>query len=287
MLYPHGVGKMRIKSYRYTSQIIFFFLAIFGIFGVGMSGLIYPFFFCYGCPFAVASCPIGLLEHFAIDLQLNFIEALKLGAYLFGFIFIIGVIFGRAFCGWACPIGTLQDIINAGRKYTLEPILKKLKIQRFAHKLKYLKYIILILIPITSFLFLDLIYTRFCPVGGLTATFPTLFFYSEYWEPTKDFLIKIVSVILFFIVIILAGRGWCKFLCPIGALMAPFNKISALNVNWDEKKCTDCKKCIKVCPMDVDLLNGKRDLECILCGKCVDACRFDALHFQFLGRGKK
>ena len=107
---------MRLKSLRLLSQVIFLFLSIIGIAGFTVSGLIYPYFFCNASPGATCVCPLWALEHASILLNLDFKLALAMFLYLFGFLGVIGVIFGRTFCGWACPIGFLQDIASQFRK---------------------------------------------------------------------------------------------------------------------------------------------------------------------------
>ena len=102
---------MRLATYRRTSQVAFTIVTLGGLFGIGTTGLIYPYFFCYSCPWDVGACPIGILEHSMIDMQLaGLFVGLALLALLAGFMVLMALIFGRAFCGWACPIGLLQDI---------------------------------------------------------------------------------------------------------------------------------------------------------------------------------
>lgn len=271
---------MRIKSLRITSQTFFLILSVLGVFGIAMSGLIYPFFFCYSCPFAVAACPLGLMEHAAIDLVLmGVMEGLMLFAYTFGFLAVVGVIFGRAFCGWACPIGALQDAINGIR----EKFVKKLFGDRFdvdRPRLKYLKYFFIPFIPIASYFTLELFYTRFCPIGGITGTIPSLLFFPGQWEPSTDFPIKVISITLFFVLVVVVGRGWCRFLCPIGAIFAPFNKISLLKLERKED-CQLCELCSESCPMQIKSPGTEDDPECVLCGRCVESCEHDSLSIKF------
>ena len=78
-------------------------------------------------------------------------------------------------------------------------------------------------------------------------------------------------------------KTWCKNICPVGAFNSLFNKISLLKLVKDEEKCkpTMCpskKACIKVCPMEADVLDqGLEDLRCIRCYKCVKVCEPDAV----------
>ena len=106
---------MRLRSFRLLSQLVFLFLSIIGIAGLAATGLIFPYFFCNASPGAVCVCPIWALEHASILMRLDFKTALAMILFLFGFLGIIGFVVGRSFCGWACPIGFIQDISNRFR----------------------------------------------------------------------------------------------------------------------------------------------------------------------------
>ena len=69
--------------------------------------------------------------------------------------------------------------------------------------------------------------------------------------------------------VIFAYRGFCRFICPLGAIYSFFNKISILGIKVDNEKCTNCGKCVAVCKMDI---KKPGDFECISCGECIDKC---------------
>jgi ferredoxin-type protein NapH len=270
---------LRLRTYRRTSQVVFTVLTLGGLVGIATTGLIYPYFFCYSCPWDVGACPIGILEHSVIDIQLvGLWVGLALLALLAGFMTLMALIFGRSFCGWACPVGLLQDIT---RKLELsERLNRKPGNATIDPRWKYVKFLMLASIPVTSYITLDLFYTTFCPVGGVTGTVPTLTFYSAEWLFGTTFPIKVMSVTLFVILILLVVRGWCKYLCPIGAFFGLFNKFSATRVKRLEYNCIDCGFCERSCPMDIKKVGKEADVECIVCGRCVDACRFSALEIK-------
>ncbi len=97
---------------RVVSQTLFFVIAILGVFQVAMSGFIYPFFFCPASPAACAGCPIWVIEHGTLEIVGGQSNGLLMLLYLVGMFLVIGAVVGRAFCGWACPMGTLQDIFS-------------------------------------------------------------------------------------------------------------------------------------------------------------------------------
>lgn|GEM_PF-461228 len=269
---------MKIQTLRRTSQIAFLAVTLTGII-VGTTGIVYPYFFCYSCPWDVGNCPLGLMEHGFIDIQITFWVGMSLLLYLFGFLALVGTIFGRGFCGWACPIGTLQDVT---RKLKISDKVRSKLRHHVDPRYKYTKYLILLAIPVTAYLSRDLFYTNLCPVGGVTGTLPTLLFYSGEWTLGSSFPVKLTSIILFSILIILVTRGWCKYLCPIGAFLAPWNKISAVGVRRDEASCKNCNLCEMKCPMDVKEIGSKPDIECVLCGRCVDSCKFGSLKMKIV-----
>ena len=88
---------------------------------------------------------------------------------------------------------------------------------------------------------------------------------------------KITSVILFTALIILVTRGWCKYLCPVGAYLAPWNRVPTFGLRRVEETCKHCNVCDKACPMDIKEVGTKPEMECILCGRCVDSCKFSSL----------
>ena len=78
---------------------------------------------------------------------------------------------------------------------------------------------------------------------------------------------------------VLNERSFCKVVCPIGAMLAPLNFISAWTVRTPRETCLACQKCDAACGMDVNpaLVLGanqpaNRALECIVCHDCQSAC---------------
>jgi Fe-S-cluster-containing hydrogenase component 2 len=69
-------------------------------------------------------------------------------------------------------------------------------------------------------------------------------------------------------------RFFCKYLCPTGALLGLFSKVSLLGIERDDNVCIDCGKCDKACPMSVGVstLDTVTASECISCNECVNAC---------------
>ena len=97
------------------------------------------------------------------------------------------------------------------------------------------------------------------------------------------------SILLAVIVLsIVFYRPFCKWLCPLGAFYALFNRVSLFQMKVDRSKCVSCGKCAKACKMDVDVTKTPNHTECIRCGMCVRACPTSAVSFRYgFGDGKK
>jgi polyferredoxin len=82
-------------------------------------------------------------------------------------------------------------------------------------------------------------------------------------------------------------RTQCSFLCPMGAVNTLSNKITPFTIKIDKKVCTECFKCVEVCPMYAltqdDIKAGKVSVFCSKCGKCVDSCSKHAIHYGIKG----
>ena len=87
---------------------------------------------------------------------------------------------------------------------------------------------------------------------------------------------------------VLFYRPFCKWLCPLGAFYALFNKVSLVQMKVDKNKCVSCGKCAKACKMDVDVTKTPNHPECIRCGMCIRACPTNAVCFRCgFGSGKE
>lgn len=197
------------------------------------------------------------------------------------FLGVLGVslLAGRAFCGWLCPIGTLQDFLanlsNRLFKNKKKPVggngislPYKISLRNDAW-LRSLKYFVLAIILVASTFAIYPPLREICPARallGFQLTTPLL------W-----------SVLITFVVTSMVNkRFWCKYLCPLGAVLAPFNKIAPLRLVLNSNSCTNCRRCDAACPMDIpDLTNNLRSPECIECLECQETCNEeDALELR-------
>jgi len=229
-----------------------------------------------------AFCAFGAIE--TLWAYLTTVRTLK-STNLLNFAILSGVlsvslVAGRAFCGWTCPLGAVQEgLSHLARRLTggsptvrgrisaaLLPLRLPVGIDR---PLRWLKYVILALVLLFSAFTVTPPLHSFCP---LRAVFSFHLTSGLMW-----------SVLVFFILTsLLVERVWCKILCPLGALLAIFNKISPLRLVVDASRCTGCGRCDIECSMGIrDVPDHLDDPECIRCLECLETCtRSDCLSLR-------
>ncbi len=82
-----------------------------------------------------------------------------------------------------------------------------------------------------------------------------------------------------------SGRTWCRFACPLAALMHIYARFSRFRIFSEKKKCISCNVCTSVCHQGIDVMNfankglGMKDPECVRCSACVQSCPTGTLYF--------
>jgi len=82
-----------------------------------------------------------------------------------------------------------------------------------------------------------------------------------------------------------SGRVWCRFACPLAALMHIYSRFSRFRIFADKKKCISCNVCTSVCHQGIDIMNFANkglpmaDPECVRCSACVESCPTGVLYF--------
>jgi ferredoxin len=83
----------------------------------------------------------------------------------------------------------------------------------------------------------------------------------------------------------LSGRFWCRFFCPLAALMHIYHRFSRFRILADKKKCISCNECTSVCHQGIDVMSFAQkgepmdDPECVRCSACVETCPTGVLEF--------
>ena len=228
---------------------------------------------CWSCPAAVLACPIGALQAIGGSMQFN------VGLYPLGFMLLIGLLIGRAVCGYLCPFGLIQELI-------FKLPLKKLKLPRGAVRIKYFVLIVFVLLlPTVLTNYAGIGEPAFCeyicPAGTLEAGLPMIIAHPEFRAVLgKLFALKILVLLIVLLGSATVERFYCRVLCPLGAIYGLLNRISFYRLTLDNEKCIGCGRCSKTCPMSVDPAVENNSVECVRCQRCSNDCPTKALNFK-------
>lgn len=255
--------KDRTQIYRTVIQIFFVLLILF----IAIRKGIYRGEACLH-----AFCPFGGIE--------------TLYTYLFGGYFIqkarpsnlilliavvlMTVVFGRFFCGWICPFGSISEWLGKlGKKIFGKQLTVPSKIDK---PLRYLKYVIFVLILCSTIYYGSMVFADFDPYVALFRLI-----ISQDAAIAGSIILAVVLIGSIFI-----ERFWCRYACPLGAVLAILNKISFFKVRIQQESCKGCKRCVQQkCPVNVQMSEkGVASTECIWCFECADACPFVAISIE-------
>ena len=221
---------------------------------------------CWSCPAATFSCPIGALQ--AVGGSGG-----KFSFYAAGFIILIGLLFGRVICGFLCPFGLIQELLNKIPS-------PKFKLPRKVNRVKYFLLIIFVLILPVATKFGEPTFCEYiCPAGTLEAGLPLIATHEEFHDVLGNlFALKISVLVAVIVGCVLVHRFFCRVMCPLGAIYGLLNKYSFSQIKFAQDRCVNCGRCKNVCPLDLDPIKDFNSAECVRCERCKKICPTKALH---------
>ncbi len=174
-------------------------------------------------------------------------------------VFALTLFLGPVFCGWVCPLGSIQEWLGKLGKKLFERKYNRLIPYRFDRFLRYLRYLMLgwvvYMTAVTGKLF-------FADIDPYFALF-------NFWTGE----VAVAGLVILGIVLaasLLVERPFCKYACPYGAVLGIFNLFRIFKIKRNVPTCTDCKACDRSCPMNIPVSTGTvvRSHQCITCMKC-------------------
>ena len=239
--------KIRLTVWRKLTQLVMLgLLGQWSFYGIFRCPFIVPYVSCQNCP--VITCHGRILTMFW-----GFWLLLPLSA----------VLFGRAFCGWACPGGLISQALG--------------KIAPFKARKRN-------------------ILTRFAPWGAYLALAGCFYAWYAMGQPRSNvpirvgeffgavaltfehanllWLVRTFSVLGLVALGLVLANVWCRLACPTGGALEIIKRFSLFGY-FKTSDCNGCDKCLRVCEM------GTRPAEqgCTNCGDCADSCPEHAIRF--------
>ena len=225
-------------------------------------------------------------------------------------VILLALLFGRAWCGWLCPMGTVLDLIPLRRKNRVK---EPQPVPESWRKVKYLllfailaaalltNLTLLFLDPITLFFraltisilpSLDISFTAVeNALGSVPFLQEPLYALDSLLRPAvlpvtpSAYTYAFIYGALFLAIIGLnhfAHRFWCRYLCPLGAFLGLISRAALIRrqVTGD---CQDCNLCVRDCPVGTiraDRGYASDPAECTVCMDCLGSCRLSGNTFK-------
>jgi cytochrome c oxidase accessory protein FixG len=191
-------------------------------------------------------------------------------ALMFLMFLVIGssVLYGRVYCGYMCP-----QMIFSEASITLQNRLRRWVNKRLAdwtvarRNLAARALFLAVLAPVSVFL---------------------AFAFISYFVPPRDLLQRLIALdlhtaggiagasvtLITFLDFTFVRQRFCTTVCPYGYLQGILGDNNTLLVHYrdDTHQCIECKKCVRVCHMGIDIRTSPFQIECVHCGECIDAC---------------
>ena len=230
---------------------------------------------------------------------------------------------GRFFCGWVCPMGTLQHFVG---NLPSESKRGKKRIESNRYKRwQTVKYVVLIAGLLAAFfgsmaigwldpfsLLVRSLGLSILPALNYAARATLLplehshiaiirstgeFLHSALQATILDFrqphFQQGIFLGVLFVLILAASlrvtRFWCRSICPLGALLGAVSRWSVFGLHKDEEACDRCNRCLLHCQGGDDPIGGAlwRKSECVMCMNCVDSCPHSGIEFRFFRKEKE
>jgi len=203
---------------------------------------------------------------------------------------VLTLIFGRFFCGWVCPFGSLHHFVAfLGRRS--KKLLQKVQLNRYrkAQRVKY--YVLITLLALAAFpsAAATLQVGILDPIAVITRSFNLVLlpvldssanlitiprrFYEGGWLISAIFLTAILLNLV-------VPRFYCRFICPLGALFGVIDRFAIWRIGKKQSECINCKLCEQDCEGGCEPAGKIRISECVLCFNCLDSCNHDVIGYQ-------
>jgi polyferredoxin len=175
-----------------------------------------------------------------------------------------------AYCGWICSCGGMAETL--GDEYrSLAPHGPKAK------SLENLgQFVLAFAFVVTALSYMS--HQEILPKGVWLDTLK-----GSYKFSIDVFFAGVLGLGVYFF---MGGRVWCRFGCPLAALMHIYTRFSKYRILSEKKSCISCNICTKVCHMGIDVMNyankgiPMNDVECVRCSTCVTSCPMEVLSFE-------
>lgn len=208
-----------------------------------------------------ALCPFGgVVTIYQYATVGTFVQKIHESAFVLMAIgFVLAILFGPVFCGWVCPLGTLQEWVARWGRKLFKRRYNHFVPARIDKLLRYARYLVLAWVVYVTAKSGTLVFADYDPYFALFN-----FWSGEVAWSALVILGLILGLTLF------VERPWCKYACPYGAVLGLSNLFRVFQIRRSEATCKADGACSIMCPMNipVDSVKNVRDHQCISCLEC-------------------
>ncbi len=187
---------------------------------------------------------------------------------MFAAMIIPNLIGKKLYCGWVCPLGALQELVN---KVPFRYRWRQFNFTAFNS----VRMFLLVMFFLTLFLVSE-------QIGVYNIYQPINFFELLHWSIDTLFVVMLVVLVIASLVIY---RPFCHLICPIGALAWLSGFVAPGKIRVDHARCDDCMECVEKSPCAaISKLIDETTVaapDCTSCGECLNTCPRDAIKFSF------
>lgn len=192
-----------------------------------------------------------------------------------------------AYCGWICSCGALAETLGDTHRQKMPhgPFWNRVNMVGQA---ALLAAFVLLALRISTWAWPKAAFAAGLrsAFSGLLNGWSVLGIQLNYYHIVDIFLAGIIGVGMYFW---FSGRVWCRFACPLAALMHIYARFSKFRIFAEKSKCISCNVCTSVCHQGIDIMNfankgmPMQDPECVRCSACVQMCPTGTLSFGRFG----
>ena len=206
-------------------------------------------------------CPFGgVVTIYQFATVGTFVQKIHESAFVLMAIgFVLAILFGPVFCGWVCPLGTIQEWVAKWGKKLFKRRYNHFVPARIDNVLRYARYLVLAWVVYVTATSGTLIFAEYDPYFAL----------FNFWS-SEVAIGGLVILGLTLILSLFVERPWCKYACPYGAVLGITNLFRVFQIRRAESTCKVDGACSIMCLMNipVDTVKTVRDHQCISCLEC-------------------
>ena len=208
-----------------------------------------------------ALCPFGgVVSTYQYATTGTFVKKTHESSFiLMWIVFALTLLLGPVFCGWVCPLGSVQEWLGKLGKKIFRRKYNLFIPYKYDRILRYLRYLMLGWVVYMTAVTGKLVFADIDPYFAL----------FNFWTGE----VAVAGLVILGLVLagsLLVERPFCKYACPYGAILGIFNLFRIFKIKRNASTCTSCEACDRSCPMNIPVSTATsvRDHQCISCMKC-------------------